>query len=80
MLLHHSLLHNSCYHYRVDNDALRYIENYGHYYNFKKVALMMFKSLMPDIFVCSFVTAVSIRVLVIPPPPTYRAHVSKGWG
>jgi hypothetical protein len=40
----------------------------------------MFISLMPDIFVCNFVTVVSILVLVLPPPPTSRARVSKGRG
>jgi hypothetical protein len=43
-----------------------------------QLALMMFISLMPDIFVCNFVTVVSILVLVLPPPPTSRARVSKG--
>jgi hypothetical protein len=35
---------------------------------------------MAGIFVCNFVTAVSILVLFLPPSQTSRAHVSKGRG
>jgi hypothetical protein len=41
---------------------------------------MMFISLMPDICVYNFVTVASILVLVLPPPPTSTAHVSKERG
>jgi hypothetical protein len=45
------------------------------------MVLIMFISLMTDILVCTFVTVVSILVLVLPPPPpTSRAHVSSSGG
>jgi hypothetical protein len=82
MLLHHSLLHNSCYHYRVDIDALGYLENYVHSYNFKNTVFfdnvykLNARHMCVQFCYCCFYSGSGPT----PPPPTSRSHLSKGRG